>query len=380
MTDAGHRGPLAERLRARIASEGPLSFAAWTEAVLYDPDGGFYARGGRAGRRGDFLTSPEAGPLFGAVVARALDRWWEELGRPVPFVVVEAGAGPGTLARAVRAAGPSCAAALVYLLVERSDAQRALHGDHLPGWVGDVDGPGVERLVAAAPPGPVFVSSVALPEVLDPGVVVANELLDNLPFEVVRRAPRGWEQLAVAAEGDAFVPVGVPAATGTAAALAGLDAGGEVPDGVWVPCPTGALAWVGEVLGRLRSGRLVVVDYAATTGELARRPDGGWLRTFRGHERGGDPLADPGSQDVTADVALDQLTARWPPTSVTTQARFLAEHGIDELVAEGRRIWEERAHLGDLEAMRGRSRVREAEALTDPDGLGAFTVVEWSRP
>ena len=65
---------------------------------------GFYASGGRAGRRGDFITSPEVGPLFGAVLARAIDAWWNELGRPSDFAVVEAGAGPGTLARAILAA------------------------------------------------------------------------------------------------------------------------------------------------------------------------------------------------------------------------------------------------------------------------------------
>ena len=62
---------------------------------------------------------------------------------------------------------------------------------------------------------------------------------------------------------------------------------------------------------------------------------------------------------------------------MTTQAEFLAEHGIDELVAEAKRTWTERAHIGDLEAVRARSRVGEAAALTDPAGLGGFTVIEW---
>jgi hypothetical protein len=61
------------------------------------------------------------------------------------------------------------------------------------------------------------------------------------------------------------------------------------------------------------------------------------------------------------------------------QHEFLRSHGIDELVEEGRRIWDERAHLGDLAAIRARSRVTEAEALCDPDGLGAFRVVEWRK-
>jgi len=64
---------LADRLAERIRSSGPLPFEQWVEACLYDEAGGFYASGGAAGRRGDFLTSPEVGPLFGAVVARWLD-------------------------------------------------------------------------------------------------------------------------------------------------------------------------------------------------------------------------------------------------------------------------------------------------------------------
>ena len=37
--------------------------------------------------------------------------------------------------------------------------------------------------------------------------------------------------------------------------------------------------------------------------------------------------------------------------------------------------WDERAHVGDLEAVRHRSRITEAAALTDPAGLGAHRVL-----
>src|SRR3954447_11797653 len=123
--------PVAARLVERIARHGPLPYEAFVAAALYDPDGGFYASGGAAGRRGDFLTAPEVGPLFGAVVARALDAWWFDLGCPTDYVVVECGAGPGTLARAVQAArgALACGASLRYVTVERSAAQRARHPD-----------------------------------------------------------------------------------------------------------------------------------------------------------------------------------------------------------------------------------------------------------
>ena len=127
----GERTPLEQALIDEIRAQGPIGFDQVVDRALYDPEHGFYATGGRAGGRGDFLTSPEVGPLFGAVVARALDQWWTGMGSPESFTVVEAGAGVGTLARAVLAAGPACAPALHYVLVERADALRARHGDHL---------------------------------------------------------------------------------------------------------------------------------------------------------------------------------------------------------------------------------------------------------
>ena len=101
--------PVDLEVAAQIRRRGPLPFDEVIERALYDPVDGFFGGGAGAGRRADFLTSPEVGPLFGAVLARALDQWWVELGRPDPFTVIEAAAGSGTLARSVLAAGPDCA-------------------------------------------------------------------------------------------------------------------------------------------------------------------------------------------------------------------------------------------------------------------------------
>ena len=73
---------LADRLRARIAANGPIAVSDFVDAALYDEAEGFYAAGGQAGRRGDFITAPEVGPLFGAVVSNAVDAWWREAGEP----------------------------------------------------------------------------------------------------------------------------------------------------------------------------------------------------------------------------------------------------------------------------------------------------------
>ena len=361
-------------LAALLAGGRAVPFSALVEVALYDEADGFYATGGRAGGRADFLTSPEVGPLFGALVARSLDETWERLGRPDPFVVVEAGAGPGTLARAVRVAEPACASSLSYVLVERSVAQRRLHAEHLPGWTGEVVGEELTELVATpvGAEGPRFTSASELPSAVT-GVVVANELLDNLAFDIVRRTDGGAEQMLVVAGADGPELVVAPAADGVAEHLVELD----VPPGAWVPWQQAARGWLSDALGRLERGRLVVVDYGAPTAELAHRPELGWLRTFRDNDRGGHPLDDVGRQDITADVAVDQLQLDHPATRVRTQAEWLTALGIDDLVDEGRRLWAERAHAPDLVALRARSRVREAEALLDPDGLGAFVAMEW---
>jgi SAM-dependent MidA family methyltransferase len=385
-------GGVPAAMEAAIRRHGPLPLDDVLDRALYDPQAGFYETGGRAGgRAGDFLTSPEVGALFGAVVARALDTWWRAWGEPDPFVVAEAGAGPGTLCRTVLAASPACASTLRYVLVERSAAQRRMHGRHLrledPALAFAPVDPDTEAPIPGSPTGPICVSLPELPRVAGPVVVLANELLDNLPFGLAARAGGAWHEVRVDLAGTA---VGRPAPSGTPSLverLVPLDADRAdlldrlVPgarDGARVPLEDAARAWLHEALEVAgRGGRVVVVDYAATTAELAARPQAEWLRTYRSHARGGGPLDDLGLQDVTCEVAVDQLALVRPPTHDTAQADWLRAHGLDELVAEARAAWAERAHIGDLSALTARSRVTEADALADPAGLGRFRVLEW---
>jgi SAM-dependent MidA family methyltransferase len=337
---------VTEEIRAAIAEDGAVPFERFMDLALYGEQG-FYMRadGGSAGRRGDFITSPEVGPLFGTVVARYLDAEWHRIGCPDPFTVVDAGAGPGTLARSVLAARPECADALRYVAVEISDVQRTRHPE------------GVES-TARLPAGPFD------------GVVLANELLDNLPFRLAVW-DSGWR--------EAHVMVG-PDGRFTEVLSAAFE---PVPDVLPVTAPFGARAplidraatFVDTARRRLRSGSLLVVDYGiAHTAGLAGRPWREWLRTYRGNERGDHYLSSPGSQDITIDIPFDQLLE---PDALRSQAQFLARWGIDELVEEGKRFWHEHAARPGLEALKMRSRVSEAEALLAPGGLGDFLAAEW---
>lgn len=342
--------PLADRLRAEINEHGPIPVSRFVAVALYDADEGFYATTGRAGRRGDFITAPEVGPLFGAVLSRAVDRWWEEAGRPARFTVVEHGAGPGTLGRTVTAAAGAAltAGALRWVMIEPSATQRAVHpeGPHL----------------ASVEPGAAELGHVDL--------VVANELLDNLPFDVVARRAAGWVSLQVDLSEQGFLLTDGPHAASPAGPI---DA---VPVDTVLPVAGAAVEWIRAQRELHPGARLLVLDYMAGVDDLVAR-DGEWLRAYRDHERVAEWLAAPGSADVTIDVPLDQLVPL-EPTTISTQAEFLRRHGIDELVEEGRAAWHEGASVGDLAALKARSRIREAEALLDPAGLGSFTVLEWT--
>ena len=364
-----------------IIRNGPVPFSVAMDVALYGP-GGFYAAGGGAGRRRDFITSPEVGALFGAVLANALDARWQALGCPDPFMVAEVGAGPGMLARSVLAAVPRCSEALRYIMVDRSEAMRALHSAHLSLTSADellgrsatagLDSEEDARIIPGQ--GPLVASMAALPAQRFRGVIVANELLDNLAFDLLERQADGWVEVRItnAADGTAqelLVPA-APDLSDWAEAIAP-----DAPFGGRIPRQRQAWEWVQSARLSLEAGTVMVVDYCVeSTAALSERDPAEWLRTYRAHGRGRHPFEDIGSQDITVDVAIDQLPRC---TRMSSQADALGRWGISTLVAEARATWHERASIGDLAALQARSRVQEAEALTDLTGLGSFTVMEW---
>ena len=316
------------------------------QLALYG-DAGFYTTTGQAGRRGgDFITSPEVGPLFGTVIAVYLDECWQKLGSPAKFDVVECGAGPGTLARSILAAKPRCLQAINYVAVEVSAAQRALHPK------------GVE-------------SRETMPDHAINGVILANELLDNLTFRLFV-FDGAWMEAFVAQTPDgAFVevlhkPAALPSVLPQNTTL-----------GSRVPIQDAASTWVSIALSFIERGSLLLFDYCTDiTAEVAAMPWREWLRTYKDHERGGHYLLAPGSQDITAQVLLDQLPAGF---NAMTQVQFLQQWGIDELVLEGNAYWENLSGAPDVAAIKMRSRATEVQSLLALGGLGGFTVLEWSK-
>jgi len=339
-------GDAVEQLRERFRASGPLRFDEFMEIALYGEGGFFTKSAAGAGRHGDFVTSVTIGRLFAEVLARRIWDWADQHAlRPVR--VADAGGGGASLAGVLRAAGLDC------VVVDRSEPARR----------------------RAADGGIPCVSALGdLP--WRPDVVVAHELLDNLPARLMQ-------------DGERELRVGFDDA-GTCLHHVPLDEELRTFRDSWpgagesvVAVPVGALEWVSQVVATMApEGLVLLVDYGEDIADLAVRDD--WpVRGYR-DQREVDPIAAPGETDVTCDVPVDVIASALESGGFTVQrerqAGWLNRWGLAADVATARRAAVEAARAGDTAGqLEARSAEAEAMDLTAAEGLGAFWVIEAER-
>ncbi len=329
---------LEARIRGLIAERGPLSFRDFMELALYEPEHGYYSTLRGFGAQGDFITSPETHPAFGALVGRQALDLWEALRRPTPFQVLEIGGGAGAFARSAidwaRSDAPDLFGALRYTIDERSASLRAIQQRALAGL--DVRWGQEDR----------------------PHFVVANELLDAFP--VHRVVIHGGElrelRVAVGPAGrltwveSADVPEKVRAYFGRLGVLP--------PEGGVAEVNVGLADWVRELAARLPRGLALILDYGHLADELFTRPQGTLLTYFR-HTLGSDPLVRVGRQDISTHVDF---------TTLATEAHHA---GLDVLGLTSQRSLLTNLGIAQFAAALGEPADRHALArLVDPEGLG----------
>lgn len=318
------RGPdsLQNALLAR-AVDKRVRFDHFMETVLYHPTLGYFSKeADRAGRSGDFLTSPEVAPLFGECVASWIESVWTQVGRPTAFHVVEVGAGRGTLARSVtEATRPPLAEALRLHLVERGKAPRAAAAQ---GFQGD------DRVR-------VYENVDDLPQRLGAGAFVSNELFDNLPVRRIMRAD-GWKEIVVRLSGQKVREELVTASDDLveAAQASGL----ELSEGQSAEFCPGAAPLLESILRRFERGGLLIFDYGGEAHEVSgEAAPNGTLAAHRGHTAHPDLYSSLGDQDITAHVNFTPLRAAaerlgYRPSHLVSQTRFLLERGLPERLVQ----------------------------------------------
>ena len=352
--------PLAQAIAKRIRDEGPLTFAAFMEAALYDEPLGYYRRDApTVGRDGDYLTSAEVHPLFSYAVAALAVRLWEMSGSEDSFVLREVGPGTGSLVEGIAAWAaarrPDFAAALRFELVEPSPATAKRQRRRLAplgervSWLDDLRTP------------------------LE-GLLFANELLDAQPVHRLRWRQERWEELYVSLdESGGFADHGgVPSCESLLAPLATV----APREGQVVEVSPAVSQLVATLADSLDRGLLLLLDYGYERERLYapwRRE--GTLLTYYRHTPGSDPYVRIGEQDMSCHIDIDAVAAAarargLRPLPVRTQAQFLSELG-----ATGSPDLRTREAALEAEL----SRRRAVEVLTDPEGLGRIRVMAFSR-
>lgn len=320
------KGIIIDRIRAR----GPIPFAEFMAACLYEPGLGYYTSPGRkVGAEGDFYTSINVHQVFGRLVAREICRMWELMGYPRSFDIVEAGAGHGQLAKdvldSIREINGEFYDVVTCRLIEAEpslkEAQRDVLFEHLP------------KLSWSNP------RELAEGDLRFSGCLYSNELIDSFPVHLVEMTPEGLREVHVTEQDGVITEIldlpSTPALDGYLQRL-----GMTLVEGQRAEINLNAESWLQSVAGALEQGFVLTIDYGYLAQELygPMRRNGTLLCYYR-HTLEENPYVRLGRQDITSHVDFTTLAEKGEEFGLKRvwygeQYRFLMAAGLmEELIA-----------------------------------------------
>ena len=349
---------IQEKIDAELTKRGSISFPQFLNLALYDPEHGYYASSSsQVGRDGDFYTSVSVGPLFGQLLARRFIQWWENHGKPSPWRILEIGAHDGKLAadilETIATLSPDAWKHLEYATVDPLPLLREAQQ---------------QRLSALAAKLHLATDYQTLSENPLPGIAFGNEILDALPFHLIRHSDNKWHELFVSDDWKHITQDIDPASALGKKTTALKD---SFPDDYQTEIRTNFPAFLGQISNSISDGMLLFIDYGFASPEYYdTHRTRGTLLTFSKHQAAEDPLADPGKRDITAhvdftDLAREAETIGWYPTHFSSQGSYLT-HLAAEMIKDGQ--------------MNDPKSIAQFRTLTHPAHLGAsFHVIEFTK-
>lgn len=316
--DASHA--LQQQIAAAIEQAGgAIAFSRFMELALYAPRLGYYSGGAaKLGASGDFTTAPEITPLFGQALARAAAAI---IAQSAPNII-EFGAGTGKLARDVLSALAADGVEVdSYTIIELSGELRARQQQAL------ADFPQVRWIDG-------FPARFS-------GVVLANEVLDAMPVELVIKTGDGWRRQMVTVEDGRFAWVQQALDAALAAQLARqVPDADSLADGYLTELHPLACGFMASLAGMFAEdkGAAILFDYGFPAHEYyVDARVGGTVMCHYRHHAHPDPFFLPGLQDITAHVdftamALAAQDAGLEVLGYMNQASFLLACGIGDLL------------------------------------------------
>ena len=275
--------------------------------ALFDPERGYYSRYIRTvGRGGDFSTSATLSPSLGGAVAA----WLKSESRLQPNVhhLIEIGAGDGSLMQSVRQSlGWWTRRKLTLHIVETSSVLRKQQEHRLGAkvqWHGNLE--------------------TALAHAQGHAFIYHNELLDAFPATLVQWQNGLWHEVWVP---EQLHPHHLDSAHFSALRHTNFK---NVQRCELHPS---IRDWLHHWTRHWKGGSMLSIDYGDDFPQLYHRRPHGTLRAYLLHQRltGTDIYANPGCQDITADINFTDY-AQWldelglTAVSRHTLAEFLRPH------------------------------------------------------
>lgn len=312
---------LQHRITQKINQKGAISFAEFMRMALYEPGLGYYSAGlKKIGQGGDFITSPELGPLFATTLAAVFAPVLQGLKEGV---ILELGAGSGRFCCDVlKALDAKGALPEAYWILEVSADLKHTQQQQVAGLPEKLS----QRVRWLDTP----------PDQSFSGIIFGNEVIDALPVEVFRYQNQGYQRLMLSNENgrltEQWHSFGADLDEQIEAKRLSL------PEGYRSEFIPNLQAWVASVTAQLESGLVMWVDYGYGA-KAFYHPERhqGTLVCHQRHQANFNPYQSVGLQDITAFVdftavasALDALGFKIQGFS--HQGDFLISAGLPELL------------------------------------------------
>ncbi|MDZ8068932.1 MAG: class I SAM-dependent methyltransferase [Nostoc sp. DedQUE08] len=362
-----------------------ITFAQFMDMALYHPEYGYYSSDAvKIGfKDSDFFTSPNLCSDFGELLAEQFLQMWEILGKPVPFSLVEMGAGQGLLALHIlkyhQLHYPDFFTALEYIIVEKSPTLRQEQQQRLQDF--PVRWCNLEEI----PP-----NAIA-------GCFFSNELVDAFPVHQFILETGELREIYVTTDKNeketnapcpmphapypSFIEVtGEPSTPQLAEYLNLVEMNftqSAYPDGYRSEINLAAGDWLSIVADRLQRGYVLTIDYGYPASRYYNpRRSQGTLQCYYHHRFHDNPYINIGRQDITAHVDFTALE-RWgqkcnlKKVGFIQQGLFLMALGLGDRIAA---LSQQKQPLSQL--LQHRDALHQ---LIDPTGLGGFGVLIQSK-
>ncbi len=340
--------PARSLIGQTIVNEGPISFETFMEIALYS-EVGYYRNESVFGIAGDYYTSPHIHPIFASLYALQIEKMWKTMDRPVPFFIIEQGAGDGTLAKdvleAISILNQDLYCSLTYICVDRRQIE-----------IGDDSHINI-------------VQSDQVEPFHRTGVFISNELIDSFPVKMIEIRDGEIFEIYVGINGHgSFEEILIPVAIDDYVDF--LPSKITQLNGYRGPLNTKMNDWYSDISNALNCGFVITIDYGFDREVFfSMEKSHKLLQTYYKHIDGSNPFQRIGSQDITAHVDFDTLKQSghkygFKEFGYFSQAEWLNSMGLDLLIRKMR---------GD--GLKNRKVINLISGLNDISGLGGFKVL-----